>query len=148
MTAELVSELASAELTYHSAGATKATLPTGYHYQNAARVIGSGAEAFGTAAGELLSWQAHLRAGLRVTASTATAEPGTVVLLGIGVGPLRMRAPCRVKVENLRGWLPGDGLVMLKCISENGGRRSNGTSVWRRTPTGQWQIFHHQGMHH
>jgi uncharacterized protein (UPF0548 family) len=31
-----------------------------------------------------------------VTASTPTAEPGTVVLLGIGVGPLRMRAPCRV----------------------------------------------------
>jgi uncharacterized protein (UPF0548 family) len=31
-----------------------------------------------------------------VTASTLTAEPGTVVLLGIGAGPLRMRAPCRV----------------------------------------------------
>ena len=65
--AELVSELASAELTYHSAGATKATLPTGYHHQNAARVIGNGAEAFGAAAAELLSWQAHLRAGLRAS---------------------------------------------------------------------------------
>jgi uncharacterized protein (UPF0548 family) len=96
MRAELVSELASAELTYDSVGATKATLPKGYHHQKAARVIGNGAETFGAAAAELLSWQAHLRAALRVTASAATAEPGTVVLLGIGVGPLRMRAPCRV----------------------------------------------------
>src|SRR5260370_25058315 len=96
MRAELASQFTSAELTYHSAGATKRTLPTGYHHQNAARVIGSGAETFAVAAAELFRWQAHLRAGLRVTASTATAEPGTVVLLGIGVGPLRMRAPCRV----------------------------------------------------
>jgi uncharacterized protein (UPF0548 family) len=96
MRAELVRQLASAELTYHDAGATKATLPTGYHHQIAARVIGKGTKTFGAAAAELLSWQAHLRAGLQVTASTATAEPGTVVLLGIGVGPLRMRAPCRV----------------------------------------------------
>ena len=96
MREELVRQLASAELTYHNAGATKATLPTGYHHQNANRVIGNGAETFGAAAADLLGWQAHLRAGLRVTASTATAEPGTVVLLGIGVGPLRMRAPCRV----------------------------------------------------
>jgi uncharacterized protein (UPF0548 family) len=96
MRADLVRQLGSAELTYGDAGATKATLPAGYHHQNAARVIGNGAGTFGAAAAELLNWQAHLRAGLRVTASTATAEPGTVVLLGIGVGPLRMRAPCRV----------------------------------------------------
>ena len=96
MRAELVRRLASAELTYHSAGATSGSLPPGYHHQNAARVIGSGAETFGAATAELFSWQAHLRAGLRVTASTATAEPGTVVLLGFGVGPLRLRVPCRV----------------------------------------------------
>jgi len=59
-------------------------------------VIGKGAEVFTAVAAELFGWQAHLRAGVRVTASTTTTEPGTVVLLGIGVGPLRMRAPCRV----------------------------------------------------
>jgi uncharacterized protein (UPF0548 family) len=96
MRAELVRQLASAALTYHHAGATRATLPAGYHHQNAAKVIGSGAQTFGAAAADLFGWQAHMRAGLRVTASTATAEPGTVVLLGIGVGPLRMSAPCRV----------------------------------------------------
>jgi uncharacterized protein (UPF0548 family) len=96
MRAELISQLTSAELTYHDAGATKNSLPTGYHHQHAARVIGKGAETFSAAAAELFSWQAHVRAGLRVTASTATAEPGSVVLLGIGVGALRIRAPCRV----------------------------------------------------
>lgn len=50
MRAELVGQLASAELTYHNAGATKRTLPAGYHHQNAARVIGKGAETFDAAA--------------------------------------------------------------------------------------------------
>jgi hypothetical protein len=50
-----------------------------------------------------------------------------------------------IQVENMRGWLPADGLVMLKYTSEDEGRRSNRTSLWRRTASGQWQIFHHQG---
>lgn len=50
-----------------------------------------------------------------------------------------------IAVENMRGWLLADGLVMLKYTSENAGRRSNRTSLWRRTATGHWQIFHHQG---
>jgi ribonuclease HI len=50
-----------------------------------------------------------------------------------------------IKVENMRGWLLADGLVMLKYTSENRGRRSNRTSLWRRAAAGRWQIFHHQG---
>jgi hypothetical protein len=50
-----------------------------------------------------------------------------------------------IRVENMRGWLLADGLVMLKYTSEDKGRRSNRTSLWRRTASGQWQIFHHQG---
>ena len=50
-----------------------------------------------------------------------------------------------IKVENMRGWLLADGLVMLKYTSQNNGRRSNRTSLWRRTAAGRWQIFHHQG---
>jgi len=50
-----------------------------------------------------------------------------------------------IKVEHMRGWLLADGLVMLKYTSEHHGRRSNRTSLWRRTATGAWQIFHHQG---
>ena len=50
-----------------------------------------------------------------------------------------------IRVENMRGWLLADGLVMLKYTSENQGRRANRTSLWRRTASGRWQIFHHQG---
>ncbi len=50
-----------------------------------------------------------------------------------------------VEVENMRGWLLADGLVMLKYTAENQGKRANRTSLWRRTANGRWQIFHHQG---
>ena len=50
-----------------------------------------------------------------------------------------------VTVENMRGRLLADGLVMLKYTSEHHGRRSNRTSLWRRTEAGHWQMFHHQG---
>ena len=50
-----------------------------------------------------------------------------------------------VTIENMRGWLLADGLVMLKYTSENQGRRANRTSLWRRTEAGHWQMFHHQG---
>jgi hypothetical protein len=50
-----------------------------------------------------------------------------------------------IKVDNMRGWLLADGLVMLKYTSQNRGRRSNRTSLWRRAAAGRWQIFHHQG---
>ena len=50
-----------------------------------------------------------------------------------------------IQVENMRGWLLADGLVMLKYTSEHLGRRANRTSLWRRTASGRWQMFHHQG---
>ena len=50
-----------------------------------------------------------------------------------------------VTVVNMRGWLLADGLVMLKYTSEHHGRRSNRTSLWRRTEGRPWQMFHHQG---
>jgi hypothetical protein len=50
-----------------------------------------------------------------------------------------------IKVENMRRQWLADGLVMVNYTSENHGRRANRTSLWRRTETGRWQIFHHQG---
>jgi hypothetical protein len=50
-----------------------------------------------------------------------------------------------IMVENMRGWLLADGLVMVKYTSQNQGRRAHRTSLWRRTAPGRWQIFHHQG---
>jgi hypothetical protein len=50
-----------------------------------------------------------------------------------------------ISVENMRGWLLAEGLVMVKYTSENRGRLSNRTSLWRRIAPGRWQVFHHQG---
>jgi uncharacterized protein (UPF0548 family) len=78
-------------------------------------IIGRGAALFADAARALLGWQMHLRSGLRVSTSSAMVEPDAVVMLGIGAGPLRLNAPCRVVYildEPLRqgfayGTLPG-----------------------------------------
>lgn len=96
MAAELAGRLRDAELTYAEAGQTAGVLPPGYHHLRRSAVIGSGPRTFTCAADALVSWQAHLRAGLRLSASSETAEPGTVVLLGLGTGCIRIGAPCRV----------------------------------------------------
>lgn len=43
-----------------------------------------------------MSWQMHRRAGLRVDATTTDVRLGAAVVLGLGVGPLRLHVPCRV----------------------------------------------------
>jgi hypothetical protein len=50
-----------------------------------------------------------------------------------------------IVVENMRGWLLADGLVMVKYTSQQHGRRANRTALWRRTGPARWQVFHHQG---
>lgn len=96
MPAGLAGRLRAAGLTYREAGATAGVLPPGYHHLRRGAMIGSGAAAFAGAAQALLTWQMHVRAGLRVAASSAIAEPGSVLLLGLGAGPARISAPCRV----------------------------------------------------
>jgi uncharacterized protein (UPF0548 family) len=99
MSRQLAGQLERAELTYREVGQTRGGLgglPAGYRQLRRALAIGSGAATFAEAAAALLRWQAHVRAGLRVSASTAVAGPGTVVLLSAGAGPARISAPCRV----------------------------------------------------
>jgi uncharacterized protein (UPF0548 family) len=93
---ELEGRLRQAELTYSETGRTAGVLPPGYHHLRECAIIGSGAEVFADAVTMLFSWQVHLRAGLRVSPSSATAGPGAVVVLGLGAGPIQTRAPCRV----------------------------------------------------
>ncbi|HTW02971.1 MAG TPA: DUF1990 domain-containing protein, partial [Streptosporangiaceae bacterium] len=97
MPAGMADRLAAAELTYREAGQTAAgTLPPGYHHLRRTIAAGRGRDAFAAATQTLLGWQVQRRAGLRVTPSSATVQLGSVVLLGLGVGPLRINAPCRV----------------------------------------------------
>jgi uncharacterized protein (UPF0548 family) len=59
-------------------------------------VIGRGHQVFADAAADVAGWQVQLRAGLTVSASAPTAIPGTLAMLGLSAGPLRLGAPCRV----------------------------------------------------
>jgi uncharacterized protein (UPF0548 family) len=96
MPAALAGRLGEADLTYSEAGATAGVLPPGYHHLHRSVVIGSGLQVFTAAADALAGWQVHSRAGLFVSASSATAEPGSVLVLGLGVAAIRFGAPCRV----------------------------------------------------
>src|SRR5580658_2887179 len=92
----LAARLRAAQLTYSEVGRTANVPPAGYRHQRRTVTIGSGADTFAGAANALLSWQVQLRAGLRVCASAPRAEPGVVLILGLGAGPVRLSAPCRV----------------------------------------------------
>jgi uncharacterized protein (UPF0548 family) len=89
--------LAAAELTYPEHGATRAEpLPAGYHHVHRDVPVGTGRAAFTTAAEALLSWRMHRAAGLSVSASAPTAEPGAVVTMRFGPKPIGLLVPCRV----------------------------------------------------
>lgn len=44
----------------------------------------------------ILGWELHRRAGLTMESDTGRAAPGARVVSGFGVGPFRIKAPCRV----------------------------------------------------
>ncbi|WP_105032513.1 DUF1990 family protein [Arthrobacter ruber] len=44
----------------------------------------------------ILAWDLHRRAGLTMQSDAARAHPGVRVVAGFGIGPARIKAPCRV----------------------------------------------------
>jgi uncharacterized protein (UPF0548 family) len=88
--------LRAAPLTYPEAGQTAGPLPPGYCHPHRSARVGRGSAEFTAAARTLLTWQMHQRSGLRVAADSPWVSPGGVVVLGLGIGPLRISAPCRV----------------------------------------------------
>lgn len=93
---ELEAYLSAADLTYDQVGRTSEVLPDGYHHLHKAVNIGIGMTRFTDAAEALFDWQMHLSSGLRVSSSSARVKRNAVVMLGIGAGPFRLNAPCRV----------------------------------------------------
>ncbi|GAB3054750.1 DUF1990 family protein [Sediminivirga luteola] len=70
------------------------TVPFGYAPLRAtARLI---RKDFDAAVTELWEWRMHEAAGLTVRASELRVRSGSVVVLGLRVGPLTVQAPCRV----------------------------------------------------
>jgi uncharacterized protein (UPF0548 family) len=93
---EIRDRLAGAELTYPEVGATAGDLPDGYHHLTRRALIGHGNQLFADAGDAVQEWRVQVESGLRVSASSRTAEPGAVLILGLSIGPLRLNAPCRV----------------------------------------------------
>ena len=88
--------LTTADLTYAERGATRTALPAGYAHLDLTAPVGTGEPAFTRAAAALLGWRMHAGAGLRVAASTPTAEPDAVVVTTLGWRRIGVTAPCRV----------------------------------------------------
>jgi uncharacterized protein (UPF0548 family) len=88
---EVRDRLAGAKLTYRETGATAGNLPAGYHQFSRSLPIGYGHQLFAAAGDAVRQWQVQLGAGLQVSASSPTAVAGTVPLLGLGIGSLRLR---------------------------------------------------------
>ncbi|MFD5032372.1 DUF1990 family protein [Streptomyces sp. NPDC058220] len=87
----------SGSFTYPEVGATRlGPLPEGYHHLHHRTRIGRGRPVFDAAGAAVTTFRLHRRAGTRVRAGSPRAEPGTAVEVALGVGPLRVSAPCEV----------------------------------------------------
>jgi uncharacterized protein (UPF0548 family) len=81
--------------TYPEVGATQGgTLPSGYNHlcvrvRLRTRDLRAAADA-------VCTFAVHRGSGARVTADAETAAPGVSVRIGLGLGPFRIEAPCRV----------------------------------------------------
>jgi uncharacterized protein (UPF0548 family) len=92
---KVATALAAAPYSYEPAGLVDRPAPVGYRRLEVSRVLSR--RDLAGAARDLLSWRMHDRAGLRVEAVDVPLRQGSVVLLHLGVGPVRgVRIPCRV----------------------------------------------------
>ncbi|MBT2511076.1 DUF1990 domain-containing protein [Streptomyces sp. ISL-98] len=84
-------------LNYPEVGGTRqSVLPAGYNHLHHRTRVGTGRRAFETAGTAVTTWRLHRDSGVRVRADAVRAEPGAAVECAIGVGPLRVTAPCEV----------------------------------------------------
>jgi uncharacterized protein (UPF0548 family) len=85
------------DLTYPEVGATRGRdLPSGYRRVVARARLGTGPRVYAAAVAGLRGFDMQRRAGLRVRSDAEQATPGVNVSVGLGVGPVRLWAPCRV----------------------------------------------------
>ncbi|GGT13134.1 DUF1990 family protein [Streptomyces purpureus] len=84
-------------LSYPEVGATAtAPLPGSYHHLHHMVRVGHGRDVFEAAGGAVLTWQMHRRSGVRIDTGVERAEPGATLEVSLGLGPLRVAAPCEV----------------------------------------------------
>ncbi|MDT3400693.1 DUF1990 domain-containing protein [Streptomyces sp. B1866] len=84
-------------LTYREAGATRAgPLPPGYRHLRVRTLVGYGPGAFAAARAAVMDWRMHRAVGVTIETAGPVAVPGLRVVVGLGAGRLRLRAPCAV----------------------------------------------------
>jgi uncharacterized protein (UPF0548 family) len=85
--------------TYREVGATQdpgSLPPPGYRLLRCRVRLGAGPEVLAAAGQAVLGWRMHRGAGLAVDAGAPEAARGVRVVIGLGVGRWRLRAPCEV----------------------------------------------------
>ncbi|MEU8995711.1 DUF1990 domain-containing protein [Streptomyces caniferus] len=85
------------DLNYPEEGATRrGPLPAGYHHLREELPIGHGRAVLAAAGDAITTFRMHRAAGTRIRATAPRAAPGVGVEVALGIGPLRLRAPCTV----------------------------------------------------
>ncbi|MFF7408297.1 DUF1990 family protein [Streptomyces lydicus] len=85
------------DLTYPEEGGTRRRpLPGGYHHLVEEMPLGHGRQVLRAAGEAITTFRMHRAAGTVIRADAPRAEPGVAVDVSLGVGRLRLRAPCRV----------------------------------------------------
>jgi uncharacterized protein (UPF0548 family) len=106
----------AADLTYNEVRATLGpVLPPGYHHLERKVRLGHGPEVFFGARRGLLAWDVQRHAGATVYPPETPPREGLTVFVGLGFGPARITARCRVvwtvdepgRVGFAYGTLPG-----------------------------------------
>ncbi|SFB88798.1 DUF1990 family protein [Streptomyces aidingensis] len=105
----------TAGFTYPDVGATRsgpaALPPPGHRLLRVCVPLGHGAALAREAGRALMDWRMHRALGVMVAADTPEAEPGSRVVIGLGVGRFRLAAPCRVvwtvREPDRTGWAYG-----------------------------------------
>lgn len=98
--------------TYAAVGATAGDAgPEGFRALRVSTRLGRGRAVFTAASAALMEWRMHREMGVVVTTRAPRAVPGADVTVGLGAGPLRVHAPCRVvwarEEERFAGWAYG-----------------------------------------
>ncbi|MFG2138064.1 DUF1990 family protein [Streptomyces sp. NPDC048650] len=85
------------DVNYPEEGATRRTpLPAGYSHLHVEVPLGHGRDVLVAAGEAVTSFRMHRAAGTVIRADATQAAPGVAVEVALGVGPLRLVAPCRV----------------------------------------------------
>ncbi|WP_254885448.1 DUF1990 family protein [Streptomyces sp. NA02950] len=102
-------------------GATRRwPLPDGYHHLRVRTAIGHGPAVFERAGQAVLDWRMHRAVGVSIRSGEPVATPGRPVVVGLGMGPLRLRAPCEVVWTVADGTRTGFGYGTLPGHPERG----------------------------